>query len=197
MKISWIGPLALAANLTAADVTVYVASDAPAPVSPAESIARTMLRGAGVTVVWHDGTPRSEASSSFLIRVALADRTTPGRDPDSLAVSYPYAGATRGITIFYDRIRRRTERDPALERALLAHVLVHEITHVLQAIDRHSETGVMKAHWNRADYAAMAHQPLPFTDEDVALIRQGLLLRSNQKSLAIRSDHEGVPAGKP
>jgi hypothetical protein len=37
---------------------------------------------------------------------------------------------------------------------VLAHVLVHEITHILQGIDRHSESGVMKS---PGDY--VSHRP--------------------------------------
>jgi hypothetical protein len=33
--------------------------------------------------------------------------------------------------------------------------LVHEISHVLQGTNRHSETGVMKARWNQEDYDAI------------------------------------------
>jgi hypothetical protein len=57
---------------------------------------------------------------------------------------------------------------------VLAHVLVHEITHVLEGIDRHSATGIMKAHWNYNDYLEMRRKPLPFAHEDVNLIYDGL-----------------------
>jgi hypothetical protein len=64
-----------------------------------------------------------------------------------------------------------------LAPALLAHVLVHEITHILQGVDRHSETGVMKARWTTADYVQIRAQPLPFTDWDIDLIQEGLASR--------------------
>ena len=57
---------------------------------------------------------------------------------------------------------------------ILAHVLVHEITHILQGIDRHSESGVMKASWTNQDYKAMAWKPLPFTPQDTRLLQLGL-----------------------
>jgi hypothetical protein len=53
---------------------------------------------------------------------------------------------------------------------LLGHVLVHEITHVLQEVPRHSESGMMKARWEGADFARMRHQTLPFAEEDIRLI---------------------------
>lgn len=58
-------------------------------------------------------------------------------------------------------------------------MLVHEITHLLQSCDHHSETGVMKARWNDQDFAAMQSRTLAFTDDDVDLIRAGLSKRRN------------------
>jgi len=57
---------------------------------------------------------------------------------------------------------------------LLGHVLVHEITHVLQGVSRHSEEGVMKARWNIPDFRAMEAHPLPFDRLDVLLIHAGV-----------------------
>jgi hypothetical protein len=61
--------------------------------------------------------------------------------------------------------------------AVLAHVLVHELTHILQGFPRHSEGGVMKAHWDSGDFAQMTWKPLPFTEVDVDLIQRGLDVR--------------------
>lgn len=60
----------------------------------------------------------------------------------------------------------------------MAHVLVHEITHMLQGTDWHSTTGIMKARWDQSDYFAMRSGPLPFSPEDVDLIREGIKARS-------------------
>jgi hypothetical protein len=61
-----------------------------------------------------------------------------------------------------------------MENTLLAHVLVHEITHILEGIPHHSQDGVMKAHWTPQDIVRMASRPLPFDPQDVALIQYGL-----------------------
>jgi len=89
--------------------------------------------------------------------------------------------------------------------ALLAYVLVHEITHVVQGVNRHSQTGVMKAHWSTEDQTAILERRLGFEEHDVQLMRQGLAAAGvavqrvswagpNQESLSIRSDDEGVSA---
>jgi hypothetical protein len=60
---------------------------------------------------------------------------------------------------------------------LLAHVLVHEITHILQRVSRHSASGVMKARYNETDHFEMKRKDLSFTKEDIDLIHLGLALR--------------------
>ena len=51
--------------------------------------------------------------------------------------------------IFYDRVRKiKPNKIPAV----LAHVMVHEVTHILQGICRHSASGVMKAQWDEEDF---------------------------------------------
>jgi len=85
----------------------------------------------------------------------------------------PYEGAH--IRVFYDRI---VESGPEpLREYLLAHVLAHEIAHLLQGLIRHSDRGLMKPHWDPKDLAQMSFKPLPFTQQDIDLIHQGLRSR--------------------
>ena len=79
----------------------------------------------------------------------------------------PYQG--RHITVFLDRIETMEHPEP-----VLAHVIVHEITHVVQGVCRHSDTGLMKAHWTTRDLFEMRYMPLTFTQEDLMLLYRGL-----------------------
>ena len=85
--------------------------------------------------------------------------------------------------VFYDRLHTYCATDPNGLPALLAHVLVHEITHILQGTDRHSETGVMKARWVAQDFDRMRIKPLPFTELDITLIQSGVDARSHNAAL--------------
>ena len=76
--------------------------------------------------------------------------------------------------MFTIKLKLHIQDSPRSATVVLAHVLVHEITHVLQRIDRHSDSGVMKAHWTLRDYAQMEKDPLPFAAEDIQLIKMGL-----------------------
>ena len=92
-----------------------------------------------------------------------------------MAYAQPYEGVH--IVVLYYRIEANTD-GPTQASTFLAHVMTHEITHLLQGFSRHSETGVMKAHWDASDFMQMAHRPLPFAPEDIDLIHRGLQLRA-------------------
>ena len=85
-----------------------------------------------------------------------------------LGYAMPYR---RHIIIFFDRIE--TMQDPW---TVLGHVMVHEITHIIQGVARHSDTGLMKPHWSNDDLRAMRYKPLPFTQEDLILLYSALAM---------------------
>ena len=96
----------------------------------------------------------------------------------SLAYALPYEGTH--IVVFQDRILRM--RGVHSVPRLLAHVMAHEITHILEGIGRHSGEGVMKAHWTKDDFVAMARKPLEFAKDDVELIQAGLVRRAGVRA---------------
>jgi hypothetical protein len=72
------------------------------------------------------------------------------------------------IHVFQDRVLLGKTRRQAV--SVLTHVMAHEITHVLQGIDRHSDEGVMKAYWSVEDYQKMYSGQLRFAEHDVQLL---------------------------
>ena len=161
-----------------ADVTVYV-NGSDLPPSAVDFGARTtvtwMFARVGVRLAWRAGEPKSGAASAspVTILVQFASEAPAGASPNALAYALPYGGEGAAITLMYDRIRKTAHRSNR-EQPILAHVLAHEIAHVLQGTNRHSETGVMKAQWNDGDYDAMERKPLEFSAFDVTLITNGL-----------------------
>jgi hypothetical protein len=131
----------------------------------AESVAADMFAKAGVRIEWksYDACPREA------IRISFSDHTNADFLPGAFAYAMPYEGVH--IVVFYGRVKLI---EPAKFPYVLAHVLVHEITHVVQGVSRHSESGVMKAHWTSGDLSQMAFKPLPFTPADIVLIHRGL-----------------------
>jgi hypothetical protein len=143
----------------------------------AQGIATKMFAGVGVKIAWHDmsGCPAQG------ILISLSERAPASFHPGAMAYAMPYEGAH--IVLFYDRI---AVSGRALLPHLMAHVMVHEITHILQGVDRHSEEGVMKAHWGQQDFNRMIGKSLEFTEGDVEMIHNGLLTRAARRDAAMR-----------
>ena len=86
--------------------------------------------------------------------------------------------------MLFDRIKQNAGSAVDVP-TLLAHVMTHEITHLLEGISRHSVTGVMKAHWDARDFADMVRAPLPFAPEDIDLIQSGMVRRAAGSTSAV------------
>ena len=199
MRIAWLlGLLGLNLNAGAADTTVYVTLDRAAGTFAAKRIAGSIFKKAGVTIVWRAPAPAATGAPAAWLRIELAEETPEERLPGALAVSYPYDGCSKGITVFFDRVRSlaRGDKQEALqlqyvrESALLGYVLVHEIAHVLEGMGRHSATGLMKARWDARDRAAILEGRLGFLEEDLRLIRRGLAMGSCYAPAALIADSQ-------
>ena len=92
----------------------------------------------------------------------------------ALAMAMPYASSGVRIVIFYDRVFPLFNGHCASEATILSYVLAHEIGHVLQGINRHSDVGIMRARWTDSDFAEMGRGVLVFTREDEQLLRRRL-----------------------
>ena len=89
-----------------------------------------------------------------------------------MAYARPYQNVGTSVHEFIERVL--SGRDPHFANTVLAHILVHEITHVLERVARHSDSGIMKAVWSPADYQQMKLHPLPFSPEDIDLIHEAI-----------------------
>ena len=134
-------------------VTVYLQDKAEVPVfikAQAQRQATHMFAEIGVKLVWKEGNPSSHDAGA--IAIELGNNTPVALAPGALAFALPYEGIH--VRVFCDQI----DPDPAMRgsttEAVLAHVMVHEITHILQGIARHSAEGIMKAQWTNSDRAA-------------------------------------------
>jgi hypothetical protein len=159
-------------------VTVYLRDNGVVPPgveAQALELANQMFATIGIRLDWRIGEP-PRTQSGQPIFIELTTPTPTNLLPDALAHALPYEGVH--IRVFYDRISKAV---PGVRAMLLAHVLVHEITHILEGVDRHSDSGVMKAVWTAEDYSQMRTGTLPFTPQDVQLIHLGLIRRSTRQ----------------
>jgi hypothetical protein len=185
MKTLWVlGIMTMAALSARAEecrLSVYVhsAPEHREMVTRAQFMTGAMFREIGVDVRWNTGNVRAKAEAGCGAPIEVqVDATAPGgsRFPsDALAYAMPGAHSGVCIHLFMDRIT--SNRGAAWATIVAAHVLAHEITHVLEGVCRHSEDGVLKAHWTYADFQQMKNHPLPFAQDDVELIRMGIANR--------------------
>jgi hypothetical protein len=141
--------------------------------SSAKTLATRIFADAGVHIDWR----WSRYCPMHAIRISFSTSTPKNRLPGALAYARPFEGVH--IEIFYDRVRQKS----IYPSRLLAHVLVHEITHILQGTDVHAEIGIMKARWTPEDFANMRVKSLPFTPADLELIHLGLAARGQSSFL--------------
>jgi len=131
----------------------------------------SIFKPLGIKVIWNDERRPGAPGYPQVIAVTVVPFAPVGKSPEALA-SASLSKAT--ITIFNDRVASAMQSSTKFAPALLSHVLAHEIAHVLQAVSRHSESGILKACWSREDFLLMQQHRLNFTPLDVELIRVGI-----------------------
>ena len=172
----------IAANLQASEqgrtsgyeVTVCIESGITRESELAQSITRKMFADIGVSISFHEA-DKCPTKQDRIIHIHLETGVPAERFPGALAFAMPYEGVH--IQVFVDRIRKMV--DPKRTAVLLAHVLAHEITHILQGVNRHSPEGIMKAKWDQEDFQKRCWEPLTFTEKDIKLIYIGLEARKS------------------
>jgi hypothetical protein len=144
----------------------------------AQGLASKLFMSIQVRVDWRE--LRSCPVDGNGLQVSLSYSTPPNQLPGSLAYALPYEGSH--IVVFYDRVRKS---DPNVVTHLLAYVLIHEVTHILEGVARHSKRGIMKAHWDREDRFEIGLGRLAFAAEDIDLIYRGLDAPPNFRPVAL------------
>lgn len=164
-------------------------ADAPATLLwPSQEVARDLFARIGIRLVWGSGhwhpsqAPDIAGAEELAPRefaIQISPRVPRDFDQDALAFAMPYGETSLGVVIFYNRVKfllreHRTTPEPVI----FGHILAHEIGHVLERINRHSETGVMRARWTEDDFTQMAAGRLGFTSEDATFIRNSCTIRN-------------------
>jgi hypothetical protein len=112
--------------------------------------------------------------------VLQVDESAPAQlHSGAMAYAMPFGTSGTRIHVFLDRVRNVWPQDG--EGILMRYVMAHEITHVLQGANRHSENGIMKANWERQDYAQMKSGTLLFDTTDSDLILTALRQVRNER----------------
>ncbi|MEO8595817.1 MAG: hypothetical protein ABI759_21025 [Candidatus Solibacter sp.] len=171
----------LAAVMTAQDrtaatecVIIHTSGDYTIPAGVLLSSRQTtqrIFKRAGFRIVFTSSKVELKRSKCIPIQVEFTAKEPAGNLAHSLAYALPFQDGSTQIRVFLARVLRSP---CAIECGIrLGYVLSHEIGHVLEGIDYHSEKGVMKTAWEKTDFAQMGRDELAFHQDDVELMHAG------------------------
>ena len=154
-----------------------------------------ILAPAGVQVLWHPGeadspegrtvdmTPRPVATDGSrddrpFVVVRMVRGVPAAALPRALGFALPFAQSGVHVTMFYDRIEEVALSVPPGVARILGNALAHELGHVLLGSGQHSQAGIMKAVWSKADYRHLAACPLEFLPREAVVLREEVSRRA-------------------
>lgn len=163
------------------DVYVSNRDESPQFLGPGKVIASAIFEKIGVRLNWRAGelpATRNVAANESLQKafgIHTAEHAPESATPGALASARIVGASGTEITVYKDRVQRFLDNNGNLAGVGIGYVLAHELAHVMQGVPRHSESGILKAHWSNNDYQQMIFHKLVFTDFDVDLIHRGLV----------------------
>lgn len=154
-------------------VDIYVSNrdDSARLLGPGAPLASGIFKKIGVRLNWHKGEIRPAANSLAICTLEFAPESA---TPEALAASRLLDSSRIEITVYKDRLQRFLDGHRTLAGVAVGYVLAHELAHVMQGAPRHSDSGILKAHWSDQDFSDMVFHKLVFTATDVELIHKGL-----------------------
>ena len=164
-------------------VAVHNRADIPAnTLAQAELTASAIFKEVGVEVDWVNCAP-----SAVALNIAASCRVTEFPKHLQLIIaprSKSLADSVFGISylgedgsgcytnIFFEPAEELHERLHINLGTLLGHVVAHEIAHLLLGTNSHSDTGIMRPHWNEQDLANASKGGLLFTQAQGQTMRE-------------------------
>jgi hypothetical protein len=185
LGLGGVGRTASAGQTEPLTVVVWVRDTAQVPdnvLTHAQTEVTRIFRQADVDTVWRAPSPSSantDASRDPRITIAIlsydqVERLPPAltRDKVGVGVALNSSPTTRANVayVFYHRVKSLTGANGVTLAPVLGAAMAHEIGHLLLD-NAHSEVGLMRADWTKADLQLIQRSELFFTAEQGALIR--------------------------
>ena len=176
-------------------ITVYDGAPLPREISAqAFTDVGCILRGAGIDVelIRADFTvpeasllqlptpPRKGSERAMACRarrdiaLEILKAAPPGHKKSILGYAQPLASAGLNVRVFDDRIRWVAAEWNRPHATVLAHVIAHEIGHVLLRNGEHSLVGLMSEAWRDADFRWMSRSLMFFSRQQATAMRSEL-----------------------
>jgi hypothetical protein len=131
---------------------------------------------AGIAVVWDDATTDVRPVLRFAVKIVPHSLGYGDAKPHVMGVALR---ETRGaiVYVFSGRVEYFARVQRISNGTMLAHVIAHEIGHLMLPKGWHSQRGLMRGTWDRAQVDAAARGALTFTPDEVRTIREELPIR--------------------
>ena len=158
-------------------VQVYLQTgDWPDPPLRVEKIVNSVFARIGVKLLWRIGPMPDTPGAGTMVGIRFVEKAPITASAQALASASPFSSRPE-ILVYQDRLRHHFNAMPGWSNVIPGYVLAHELCHVLQGTNLHSESGLMRASWAWPEYAAMLNNRLFFSDEDRNLILASLTVR--------------------
>lgn len=154
------------------------------------SLVTAIFSQIGVALTWQEGISNCVQSPRTAVKVRWAKRAPSKSPPGTLAAAHPFDSSESLITIYEVPLQQFLNRYANAPDVVLSYVLAHELAHVMQGLDHHSDSGIMKANWSYGEYYRMLSRNLTFTAEDVKLIHIGLEAKRSKLSTRARAPQD-------
>jgi hypothetical protein len=196
-----LNPAALPAPEASNKIMVHVynyGAVQPPTVDRAELEARRIFRKAGIETEWFNAVTREGTTSITLCKDArgpshvILEILPRSMKEHTFGVAFDDVGQDFGSCayVFYDSVKKLAARTTVGRDVLLAHLLAHEIGHLLLGPKSHSPVGIMRAEWSAKDLDEAATGGLVFTSTESERMRSGVLARNRKASKIIVSSSE-------
>src|SRR5579871_2177307 len=147
---------ASAAEKTKVDVYLNGRDASEQLLGPAKVLVSGIYDQIGVRLIWHCGElPARRDTSRPAFAVRTAGHPLDSATSEALASARIVGSGGAEIVVYQDRLERLLAGHQTIAGVGAAYVLAHELAHVMQGEARHSQAGILKAHWSEEDYREM------------------------------------------
>lgn len=154
-------------------IQLQLLNDANVPADILESARQqvsAIYARAGIELIRHDTPAAPRSALRFAAKIVPHSL---GYGHDKPHVMGAALGETRGtiVYVFFGRVEHFARSQRLLSSTMLAHVIAHEIGHLLLPKGWHSERGLMRGKWDRAHVDNAMRGTLTFTPDEIRTIR--------------------------
>jgi hypothetical protein len=154
-------------------VQLQILNDANVPadvLSAAQHEVVGIFARAGIEIVWHDAPGAAPSALRFAVKIVPHSLHYGDTKPHVMGVALSGERGTM-VYVFYGRVDDLARTQRVRTGTMLAHVIAHEVGHLLLPKGRHSQSGLMRGSWDRTQVEAAARGALTFTPDEIRTIR--------------------------